>query len=141
MVLTGRAALVALVAVLVVLFAPAPALILLVVTTLLLVAFFVDVLVAGRVRVLQLARSGATQTRLGEPATVRLLVANPGRRRVRGWLRDAWPPSAAAAPRVQRIDVPPGQRRAYETTLRPTRRGDRPAALVTVRAIGPLGLA
>jgi uncharacterized protein (DUF58 family) len=76
-----------------------------------------------------------------EPAAVRLLVANPGTRRVYGRLRDAWPPSAGATPRDVAIDVPPGERRYVETTLRPTRRGDRRSARVAVRSVGPLGLA
>jgi uncharacterized protein (DUF58 family) len=56
-------------------------------------------------------------------------------------LRDAWLPSAGATPRAQPIDIPPGERRRLVSTLTPTRRGDRTAAQVTVRAIGPLGLA
>jgi uncharacterized protein (DUF58 family) len=60
---------------------------------------------------------------------------------VRGELRDAWPPSAGAVTQRHRIDVPPGERRRVVTTLRPTRRGDRPADRVTVRALGPMGLA
>jgi uncharacterized protein (DUF58 family) len=74
-------------------------------------------------------------------AQVTLVVDNPGRRRVRGALRDAWPPSAGAASSRHRVDVPGGERRRVVTVLRPTRRGDRPAYRVTVRALGPLGLA
>jgi uncharacterized protein (DUF58 family) len=100
-----------------------------------------DVALAGSVRRLRLARDGDTGVRLGEPATVRLTVENPAGRRVRGELRDAWPPSAGAVTQRHRIDVPAGERRRVATTLRPTRRGDRPADRVTVRAVGPLGLA
>jgi uncharacterized protein (DUF58 family) len=42
---------------------------------------------------------------------------------------------------VHRIDVPPGERRRLVTTLRPVRRGDRTAAHLTIRTLGPLGLA
>ena len=108
---------------------------------LLAVGVAVDVALAGRVADLRMDRSGATSTRLGQPVDVALLVTNAGRRRVRGVLRDAWLPSAGARPRTQRIDVPPGERRRLITTLVPTRRGDRSAAHVTVRSIGPLGLA
>jgi uncharacterized protein (DUF58 family) len=100
-----------------------------------------DVALAGSVRRLRLARDGDSGVRLGEPATVRLTVENPAARRVRGELRDAWPPSAGAVTQRHRIDVPAGERRRVATTLRPTRRGDRPADRVTVRAVGPLGLA
>jgi uncharacterized protein (DUF58 family) len=100
-----------------------------------------DVALAGSVRRLALARDGDTGVRLGETATVRLTVANPSGRRVRGVLRDAWPPSAGATNQRHPLDVPAGERRRVVTTLRPTRRGDRPADRVTVRALGPLGLA
>src|SRR5215207_5768016 len=108
---------------------------------LLLLGVLVDLALAGRVADLRMSRSGATSTRLGQPVEVALLVTNAGRRRVRGVLRDAWLPSAGAAPRIQPLDIPPGERRRLLTCLTPTRRGDRTAAEVTVRSIGPLGLA
>jgi uncharacterized protein (DUF58 family) len=101
----------------------------------------VDVALAGRIRDLSVGRTGETQTRLGETVTVALLVTNTGRRRVRGLLRDAWVPSAGAAPRQHRLDVPAAERRRYETTLTPVRRGDRRTAHLTVRSLGPLGVA
>jgi uncharacterized protein (DUF58 family) len=138
MAITGRTALVAaLGAVLAPLGSAWPA----AVIGLLAVGVAVDVALAGRVADLRMDRSGATSTRLGQPVDVALLVTNAGRRRVRGVLRDAWLPSAGARPQTQRIDVPPGERRRLITTLVPTRRGDRSAAHVTVRSIGPLGLA
>jgi uncharacterized protein (DUF58 family) len=106
----------------------------------LLVLVAVDLLLAGSVRALRFSRSGDTSVRLGEPCEVTLVVANPGRRPVRGQLRDAWPPSAGAADR-HTLRLPAGERRALVTALRPTRRGDRVAARVTVRSVGPLGLA
>ncbi len=99
-----------------------------------------DLLLAGSVRGLRFARSGATSVRLGEACEVTLTVANPGGRPVRAWLRDAWPPSAGAEDR-HRFSLPAGERRKVVTRLLPTRRGDRQAARVTVRSIGPLGLA
>ncbi|TNY35552.1 DUF58 domain-containing protein [Thermomonospora catenispora] len=100
-----------------------------------------DLALAGSVRDLVLHRSGDASVRLGETATVSLVVENAGRRRVRARLRDVWPPSAASSPRVTEIDVPPGERRRVETRLTPTRRGDRAAVTVTIRSRGPLGLA
>jgi uncharacterized protein (DUF58 family) len=108
---------------------------------LLLLGVAVDLALAGRVADLRLSRSGGTSTRLGQPVEVTLLVANAGRRRVRGILRDAWLPSAGATPRTQQFEIPPGERRRLATRLTPTRRGDRTAAQVTVRSLGPLGLA
>jgi len=113
----------------------------LVATVALLLAIALDVTLAGSVRSLQMRREGDSAVRLGEPATVRLTIINPGARRVRGAVRDAWPPSAGATEQRHRLDVPAGERRRVVTALRPTRRGDRQADKVTVRAFGPLGLA
>lgn len=140
MALSARAAVLALVGVIAVLFVPAWWT-LAAVEGVVLAAVIADLALAGSVRRLRFTRDGDTSVRLGEPATVRLVVENPGPRRVRGRLRDAWQPSAGATPRDVRIDVPSGERRAVETTLAPTRRGDRQAAAVAVRAFGPLGLA
>ncbi|GHH68488.1 lipoprotein [Streptosporangium violaceochromogenes] len=141
MALTGRAALLALLGTLVVLTAPAPAPAVAGVALLIAAVVAVDLLLAGSVRPLRLHRAGDRLVRLGETATVELIVENPGPRRVRGVLRDAWPPSAGARPRHQPLDVPPGERRRLVTTLTPSRRGDREAVTVTVRALGPLGVA
>jgi len=99
-----------------------------------------DVLLAGSPRRLQLSRDGDTAVRLGEQANVALLVTNPGRR-VRGWLRDAWPPSAGVLDPPHRVDLPNGERRRLTIRLVPTRRGDRRAYRVTIRSIGPFGFA
>jgi uncharacterized protein (DUF58 family) len=72
---------------------------------------------------------------------VHLLVGNPSERTLRGMLRDAWPPSAGATSERHQLRIPPGQRRRLTVTLRPTRRGDREASRVTLRSVGPLGLA
>jgi uncharacterized protein (DUF58 family) len=56
-------------------------------------------------------------------------------------LRDAWPPSAGVERDRFSLVVPPGERRSVVMRLRPVRRGDRSSERVTVRALGPLGLA
>ncbi|HEV2778668.1 MAG TPA: DUF58 domain-containing protein [Actinophytocola sp.] len=152
MALTGRTGLLALAGVLVVgLLIPSWTGIVLVAVAVL-AGILVDLSLAGDVRGLTLDRSGAGSVRLGESADVVLTVGNPGRRPVRGLLRDAWPPSAGATvdgidppavprPRVQRLLVPAGGTGTVVTRLTPTRRGDRVPDLVTVRAFGPLGLA
>ena len=106
-----------------------------------LVLVVLDLVLAGSPRALRLQRELPARMRLGETAASTLLVSNPGRRRVRGVLRDAWQPSAGAAPSRIRIDVPARERRAVTTSLTPFRRGDRTAAHVTVRSFGPLRLA
>ncbi|TQF05186.1 DUF58 domain-containing protein [Kitasatospora acidiphila] len=116
------------------------------VSGILLLAVLLDLLLAAPVRSLQLARSGDSTVRLGEPATVELSVSNPAGRRLRAQLRDAWAPSAFA-PGTEltagrhRIDVPSGERRRVSTALRATRRGDHQSHRVTIRSLGPLGLA
>ena len=105
----------------------------------------VDALAAVPVGNLHLDReqdpARATTLRLGTSLEVGLRVANPGRRRANLVLRDAWEPSAGAVPARHRLVVPAGERRRVVTTLTPTRRGDRDAVRVTVRSLGPLGLA
>lgn len=111
------------------------------VAAVLLVGVLFDLLLAGPVRALELHRSGDRFGRLGADLTVTLTVRNPGTRPVVGTLRDAWPPSAGVAVDRHRINVPAGEQRSVVTQLNPTRRGDRHADRVTVRSIGPLGLA
>ena len=111
-----------------------------VVLLVLLAVCLIDVALAGSPRKLVLTRDGETSVRLGGTASVELMVANPGRR-VRGVLRDAWPPSAGVHDPRRALDLPAGERRRLTILLTPTRRGDRHAARVTVRSIGPLGFA
>jgi uncharacterized protein (DUF58 family) len=122
----------------------------------------VDALLAASPRRVALTRRVPTSVRLGEPARSELTVVNLAGRRLRGVVRDAWPPSvadggvvveapdgarvAAASARVvpsarHRVELPAGDGVRLVTPLRPTRRGDREAGPVTVRSLGPLRLA
>jgi uncharacterized protein (DUF58 family) len=138
--LTGRAAAVALAGAVVVLAAPSAAT-LAVVNAVLLAAIAADLLLAAAIGPLRLARSGPAQVRLGEPVPVTLTVQNPARRMLRAAIRDAWQPSARAAPHQLRLLVRGGQQAVATVTLTPARRGDRVSPGVTVRSFGPLGLA
>jgi uncharacterized protein (DUF58 family) len=100
-----------------------------------------DLVVAGSPAGLAVERAAMASVRLGETAPSVLLVTNAGRRRVRGVVRDAWVPSAGANDDRHVLDVPPGERRRLTTPLVPTRRGTRRADRVTVRSLGPLGVA
>lgn len=150
MVLTGRAALLALLGALVVgglVAAGWSALPSLLVVNLALAALVIlDALRAARPADLALARSGHRKVRLGEVASVPLSVTHTGARRWRGQLRDAWVPTAGArvhgrdCDRVT-LDLAPGQSAQVPMEVRPTRRGDRPTDRVTLRTVGPLGLA
>ncbi|MBS2962157.1 DUF58 domain-containing protein [Actinocrinis puniceicyclus] len=115
----------------------------------------VDALRAGSVRDLAFVRGGDSTVRLGESATVGLDVVNAGDRQLRGTLRDSWTPSAGnlvrtAAPRHvaspareprHELSIAAHGTLRVESVLTPTRRGDRAPDRVTVRSLGPLGLA
>lgn len=141
MVVTGRAALVALL-----LTAPVALVVrswagVLLVDGLLLLLLAADAALAGSPRRLVLRRDGDTSTRLGEQAVVSLRVRNEGPRRVRGVLRDAWAPTAGVAVTRHAIDLAPERVTTVSAVLRPVRRGERRPDLVTVRSLGPLRLA
>jgi uncharacterized protein (DUF58 family) len=138
--LTGRAAVAAVIGALVVLaFRTSTAL--LAVDAVLLAAIVADVILAAPVRALRLTRGGDTRIRLGDSGKVTVVVDNPGRRPLRGIVRDAWRPSAVARPARAALAVPARGRARLTTTLTPQRRGDYAADKVTVRSLGPLRLA
>lgn len=141
MVLTGRVPLLAAVGALAVgVFVPSLGGIVLA-TAVISAVIVVDWALAARVTDVHLQRSGDTAVRLGESASVRLTATNRGSRRLRGMLRDAWQPSAGAAPVRFALSLGPGDRASFDVAVTPVRRGDRHAVQVTIRAIGPLGMA
>ncbi|MEB3034857.1 DUF58 domain-containing protein [[Mycobacterium] nativiensis] len=140
MILTGRTALVALICALPVALAPWPATAFAVLLTGLGIAVVIDAALAADPAALRFNRLMDNTVRLGESIPTSLSVVNGGRR-LRGQVRDAWPPSACAAPRAHPLDLPAEREHRVVTVLRPNRRGDQRAARVTVRSIGPLGLA
>jgi uncharacterized protein (DUF58 family) len=123
MALTGRAAVAAVLGALVVL-AVRTITMLLAVNAVILVAIVADLVLAAGVRPLRLVRGGDTRIRLGDSGTVTLEVHNLGPRRLRGAVRDAWPPSAGATPGRAQVSVAPGGSLTLTTTLLPTRRTD-----------------
>ncbi|RDH75779.1 DUF58 domain-containing protein [Mycolicibacterium moriokaense] len=141
MVLTGRTGLIALLCVLPIAFSPWPATAFVVLLACLVLAVCVDLSLAASIRKLEFSRTGDTAARLGQSVAAELTIENAGARRFRGRIRDAWPPSARAEPRAHPLKLAAGQRIQVQTWLRPVRRGDQQCALVTARAIGPLGLA
>ena len=145
MAVTGRLALLAALGALVVGFLLPSVVGVLVVSAVVAVLAVVDAVAAVPVRALHLDREQdpdrVTTLRLGASIEVALRVTNSARRRAVLLLRDAWEPSAGAVPPRQHLVVPAGERRRVATTLTPTRRGDRDAVRVTVRSVGPLGLA
>jgi uncharacterized protein (DUF58 family) len=139
MALTGRAALVALIATLAALALRTWAA-LIAVDSVIIAAIAADLALAASVRRLRFARSGDTRIMLGKRGTTTLTITNAGRRQLRGLVRDAWQPSLGASGRA-RLAIAPGARAEVTTTMEPTRRGDKIAGKVTVRSVGPLGLA
>lgn len=119
---------------------PDPWLALLVLSAAVILACAADLLVTPSPAALRLARSGAKVVRIGEQAHVDLQVTNPTEYAYRLKVRDAWVPSAGASPYDHDLELEPGGTATLTTTLSPTRRGDRPAVRVTLRAYGPLGL-
>ena len=140
MALTGRAALTALLGSLAVLASRTGAAVL-IVNMLIAAALAADLLLAASVRQLTIRRSGDARIHLGQAGSTRLVVSNGGSRTLRGLVRDAWQPSACAQPPRARLTVVPGGSVSLSTRLAPQRRGDVAAGSVTVRSIGPLGLA
>jgi len=141
MVVTGRAALLALLLTVPVALVARSVAMVLAIDAALLVVLIVDAALAGSPRTLSFARSGDRTTRLGEEAVVGLMVRNDGRRAVRGVLRDAWAPTAGVAVTRHALALAPERVVRQSTVLRPTRRGGRRSDLVTVRSLGPMRLA
>ena len=141
MVVTGRAALLALLLTAPVAFAARSLSTVLIVNLALLLLLGVDAFLAGSPRALTFTRSGDQTTRLGEEAVVMLTVRNAGSRSVQGVLRDAWAPTAGVAVTRHAISVAPDRVVRVSSVLRPVRRGERRPDLVTVRSLGPLRLA
>lgn len=141
MILTGRAGLLALIGILPIVVSPWPAATFAIVLMVIAVALIADTALAASPGQVALSRSGDTSARLGQPVDIIVDVHNRGPRRLRGAIRDAWAPSARADPRIRPVVIPAGGRARLATTLTPARRGDQDGAQVTVRTVGPLGLA
>lgn len=104
-------------------------------------AVALDTALAPRPADLRVSRNLPARTRRGEVALSELHLTNAGSRPVRGWIRDAWQPTAGAPAGRPRIDVPPGRTATLIASLVPRRRGELVSGFVVVRALGPLGLA
>jgi uncharacterized protein (DUF58 family) len=140
-ILTGRTALVALICVVPIAVSPWPATAFLLLGMALMAVVIIDAAASASPKMLHFNRSPNSSMRLGEFAQTNLDIHNDGRRRFRGRVRDAWPPSARATPHTHAVTVGAGATAQVSTRLRPVRRGDQHAAVVTARSVGPLGLA
>jgi uncharacterized protein (DUF58 family) len=140
-VVTGRLAAAAAVVALLVVFVLPSWLGVLVMSSALAAVVLFDMASVARARDVTLSRDPLTTVRLGRTTEVELTVLNTGTRIVRGTLWDDWPDSARAGTRTHRLDLAPNTLTRFHTTLTPTYRGDRVAGPVTLRLIGPLGVA
>ncbi|MFC5432079.1 DUF58 domain-containing protein [Microbacterium suwonense] len=100
-----------------------------------------DVTLAASSRAVVITRRVPARARLGEPVATSIAVQNTGTRTLRGWLRDAWQPTAGAPQERERITIPPGERRRLQIPLLPRRRGELVTGFAVIRSRGPLGLA
>ncbi|KQY30670.1 hypothetical protein ASD42_25860 [Nocardia sp. Root136] len=141
MVVTGRFALLATVAAAVVMFVVPTGVGVLGACAVLLALLLTDVTLTARADSLSLTRDPLTVVRLGRDTEVELVVTNTGPATVRGMLWDAWPDSARADIDGRHLDLTPHTRIRLRTSLTPIYRGDRVAGPVTLRLLGPLGLA
>jgi uncharacterized protein (DUF58 family) len=107
----------------------------------LVIAVAVDLMFAARIADLRLSRDPSPSVRLGQTGETTLRIVNSGRRRLRALVRDAWVPSAGATPREQVVVIGSDEPHSVVSALRPTRRGYRSTAQVTIRSHGPIGLA
>lgn len=100
-----------------------------------------DALLAASPRLMSIQRTVPRTVRLTEAAQSVLVVTNESGRTFTGVVRDAWAPSAGTQANRHPVTIPAGEARRLTTVLVPTRRGDRPADRVTLRTLGPLGVA
>jgi uncharacterized protein (DUF58 family) len=100
-----------------------------------------DLNLLARPKGIRVSHTGDKTVRLGQTASVELILNNTTALTARLLVRDAWVPSAGSGPDTLHVTVEPGRALALTSTLTPTRRGDRPAVGVTVRSFGPMGLA
>lgn len=110
-----------------------------------LVAFTVDLLRVGRVR-LEARRQWPTLLVQGIEGEVSLVITSSGRpssgeRTLRIRLRETLHPALASAPERVEIEVPPGGSVSWSYRIRPRRRGEHLAGPLHGRLLGPWGLA
>ncbi|MFF2842292.1 DUF58 domain-containing protein [Paenarthrobacter sp. NPDC057981] len=113
----------------------------LLVCVVLLLALVLDLVLAASPAKLLVERQQPGNVSLSGTAESVLTVTNATGRNLNAVIRDAWQPSSGATNAVQRLAVPSGERRRMPVTLIPRRRGDLESPHVTIRSLGPLGLA
>lgn len=107
----------------------------------LIAAIAVDLFACASPRRLKVVREATLPTRIGEATTVYTSVSNPGGRSLRGWAKDGWQPTAGALNGLQRLHVEPHGSTQVAVDVVPQRRGQLSSEYLSIRSLGPLGLA
>lgn len=104
-------------------------------------AVVTDLLTCASPRQVKAVREETRPTRVGEQTTAVTRLENLGGRALRGWVKDGWQPSAGARARLQRLRIAPGGSTLLQVDLLPQRRGQLRSEHLSLRSVGPLGLA
>lgn len=104
-------------------------------------AVLLDVLLAPSAADLRPERRAPNIVGLGDERSLQLRLRNPRRRRLGVEVRDSSPPSVERRPLRHRLVLEPHETRIVEASFRPSRRGWARFGPITLRAVGPLGLA
>ncbi|GAA4828571.1 DUF58 domain-containing protein [Garicola koreensis] len=100
-----------------------------------------DLLLCASPRRISVEREPTQPVRQGGTGSASSRLVNRGRRRLRGWAKDGWQPTAGAADALQRVSIGAGEQTVVRVQLAPTRRGELRSEHLTLRSVGPLGLA
>nr|WP_328821797.1 DUF58 domain-containing protein [Nesterenkonia haasae] len=101
----------------------------------------VDILSCASPRKMRLVREQTNPTRIGQRTTATTRLENLGTRTLRGWAKDGWQPTAGASNALQHIQVPGRGTVELRIELEPQRRGELMSEHLSIRSLGPLGLA
>ncbi|WP_120004121.1 DUF58 domain-containing protein [Nesterenkonia muleiensis] len=104
-------------------------------------AVLVDFFACASPRKVQVVREETRPTRIGEQATAVTRLENLGARALRGWAKDGWQPTAGARNGLQRLRIGPEGSELMQVQLVPQRRGQLRSEHLSIRSVGPLGLA
>lgn len=108
---------------------------------LILIAFVIDGLLAGRRLPLRIERQVPTQLYVDQPQRIDLVVENQSELSLMLRLCDGVPPASRAEPLILEVASAPRSRMTFHYDLIPSRRGPTAFGDLTYRILGPLGLA
>lgn len=107
----------------------------------LLLTCLIDVFSAPSPKSLNFQRSGKTSGKLNNLLTHKLTIKNCKNRKIRGWIRDCWPPSAGLKNNTFSFTLNSGAEIDFPEEFLPYRRGTRNSQFIAVRTLGIFHLA